>query len=112
MGHPQPPTSVALENTAARRIVNGTTKQKNKFNRHDILLRQIQNTKKLFLHIMMIGKEKLAGYVTKHNTIWDRKKIRSIYLEAKTKKKLKIPSNWDRNRVCWNYQSQGNLGTG
>ena len=44
MGHQQPPTPMAMDNTAANRIVNGTTKKSS--NRHDILLVQRQNPTK------------------------------------------------------------------
>ena len=58
MGHPQPPTPMDMQYKAAKSIINGTSKQKNKRNIHDILLGQIQNTTKSFKHILRKGKEK------------------------------------------------------
>ena len=59
------------------------------------------------------GNKNLADYVTKHYPIWHHITMRPRYLKA-TKKhiKLKIPENWDRKNVHWNYQYQGNPETG
>ena len=58
MGHQQPPTPVAMDNTEANSIVNGTAKQKNvPSNRHEILLGQRQNPTKPFPHILGIEKK-------------------------------------------------------
>ena len=35
-----------------------------------------------------------------------------ISKQQKNTLKLKIPANWDQERVCWNYQSRGNPETG
>ena len=55
------------------------------------------------------GKKNLADYDTKHHPIWYHKKMRPRYLKAtKRHRNIKIPEKWDRKRVCWNYQPQGN----
>ena len=58
MGHQQPLTPVARENTAANSIMNGTEKQERLrvIKRNGILLVQRQNTKKSFPHILGGGK--------------------------------------------------------
>ena len=56
MGHHQPPTLVATDNTADNSIVNGTAKKKISRNRHGILLGQKQNSTKPFPHILVRGK--------------------------------------------------------
>ena len=56
---------MATYNTAENSIIHGTAKQKIQSNRHDILLGQIQNTKKSFPHIMGIGREKPVRFYHK-----------------------------------------------
>ena len=114
MGHPQPPTLVATYNTVTNRIVNGLAKLKRPiaidmrfYSGRDIIQ---QN----HLHIFWDeGKNNLAGCITKHHPIWHHRTMRPIYCKAKKKtSQIKRPSNWDRKRVFWNYQSQGNPETG
>ena len=58
MGHQQPPTPVTTDNTSENSIVNGIGKKYIHSNRHEILLRQMQNTTKPFPHMMGRGNEK------------------------------------------------------
>ena len=85
MGHQQLPTPVETDNTAANIIVNRMAKQNISSNRHEILLGQRHNPTKPFPHILGIGKENLANYVTKHHPIWHHRAIRPRYAKA-TKK--------------------------
>ena len=84
MGHPQPLTPMAMDNTAANSIINGTEKQKIQSITYQILLGQRQNMKKN-PHIMGRGKENLVNYVTKHHPTWYHRTMRPRYLKA-TKK--------------------------
>ena len=61
VGHPQPPTPVATENTAANSTFNGTGGKEVQSHKHDILLGQRQNMTKSLPHILGRGKEKLSG---------------------------------------------------
>ena len=114
MGHQQPPTPLATYNTAANSIVNRTGKKKISSNRHEILLGQIQNPTKPFPHILGRGKEKHGRLCYKTPTdIAPYSNETQICQSNKTRHiKLKIPANWDRGRVCWNYQSHGDPETG
>ena len=61
MGNQHPATPVAMYNKSSNRIVNVMAKKKIQSNRHEILLSQRHNTKKLFPHILGRGKEKSSG---------------------------------------------------
>ena len=60
------------------------------------------------------GNKNLVDYVTKHLSKWHHRTMPPRYLKQTNKRhrKLKIPENWDRNMVWWDYWSQGNLETG
>ena len=60
IGHQQPPTPVATENTAANSTVNRTGGNISS-NRHETLLGQRQNPKKPFPHIVGRGKVNPSG---------------------------------------------------
>ena len=69
---------------------------------------------KPFPHMMGIGKEKSSGLC--HKTPPDvapyNNETQIWQINKKVHRKLKIPENWDQERVCWNYQSWGNPETG
>ena len=61
MGHQQPQTPVATDNTAVNSIVNRTAEKYIQSKRYEILSDQRQDTKKPFPRILGNGKEKPSG---------------------------------------------------
>ena len=86
MGHPQLPTSMATDNTAANNIVNGMAKQKI-FKAIDMRFYWVRDRiqQNLFHIFWEEGKENLAYYVTKHHCIWHHRTMRPRYLKPKKK---------------------------
>ena len=86
MRHSQPPTPVAMDNTAANIIVNRTAKQKIS---KEIYMRFYGVRKKIHnnsFHILWEEiKKNLSYYVTKHHPIWDNKNYDTKILETKKK---------------------------
>ena len=88
MGHQQPPTMVATENTAANSLFNGTEKQKRyqSINMRFYWVRDriSQNQFHIFWEE---GKKNLADYVTKYHPIWHHISMRPRHVKA-TKKDI------------------------
>ena len=86
MGHQQPPTLVATDNTAENIIVKGTEKQK-KYRAIDMRFYWVRDRiRKNHFHIFgREGKKNLSYYVTKHHPIWHHRYIRPRYVKS-TKK--------------------------
>ena len=86
MGHLQPPTPVATDNTAANSIVNGTEKQKI-YSEIDMRFYWVRDRirQNHFPVFWEEGKKNLADYVTKHHLIWHHRAIRPRYFKAKKK---------------------------
>ena len=86
MGHLQPTTPVAMENTETSCIVNGMAKQK--ISRSiDMRFYWVRDRiQKQFPHILRKGEEKSGRCVTEHHPIWNHREIRPIYVKEKKKK--------------------------
>ena len=78
MGHPQPPTPVETDNSAAKSIINGTGKQKTS-RAIEMIFYWVRD------RILQERNKTLAVYVTKHHPIWHHRTTRPRYLKA-TKK--------------------------
>ena len=100
MGHQQPPTPVATDNTEANRIVNGTAKQKTSgaINMRFYWVRD--RIQQIHFHILWEeGKKNLVDYVTKHHPIWHHIAIIPRYIKA-TKKDTENSKYWQtRTRI-------------
>ena len=86
MGHQQPPTPVAIDNTAANSIVNETAKPKKSqtINMRFYWVRDI--IRQNHFHIFWgEGKRNLAGYVTKKHPIWHHRTKRPRYVKPTQK---------------------------
>ena len=86
MGHLQPPTPVAMDNTAANSIVNGTAKQK-RSRAIDMIFYWVRDRiPQNHFHIFWEeGKKNLADYVIKHHPIWHHIVMRPRYVKATEK---------------------------
>ena len=86
MGHLQPPTPMATDNTAANSIVNGTEKHKI-YREIDMRFYWVRDRiRKNYFHIFWEeGKKNLTDYVTKHHPIWQHRSTRPRYVKAKKK---------------------------
>ena len=88
MGHSQPPTTVATDNTVAKIIVNGTAKQKTSRAIDTIFYWFRERIRQNHFHIFWEeGKKNLAYYVTKYHPIWHHRTMRPRYKKT-TKKYL------------------------
>ena len=115
MGHQQPPKLVATENTATSSIVNGTAKPKI-FQAIDMRFYWVRDRiRQNHFHIFQEeGKKKHSRlcHKTPPNLAPQKNQTKRCKTNTKRHRKLKRPANWDRKRVCQNYQSRGNLETG
>ena len=86
MGHQQPPAPVAIENTAANSIVNGTAKKK-RYQANDMRFYWvIDRIRQNHFHIFWEEeREHLVDYVTKHHPMWHHRTLRPIYVAATQK---------------------------
>ena len=100
MGHPQPPPPVAMYNTSANSIINGTNKKSRAI---DMIFYWVRDRiRQNNFHIFWEeGKKNLADYVTKHHRICHHRTMRPIHLTA-TKKHIKNLKYWstDTGRGC------------
>ena len=94
MGHQQPPTLVATDDTAANSIVNGTIKQK-RSRAIDMRFYWVRDRIRKY-HFYIFWEEvrkNLADYVTKHHPIWHHRSMRPRYVKAA---KIYIENSKDR----------------